>query len=194
MRHLSYIIALLIVSVLTTACINNLAVQKLNDNAKSYIEKGDTESAICRLKSSLELDNQMYETHYNLGIAYLTAKMYDKAQEEFKATIELNPGLDVAYYSYAIALEEEAIALEKPPVTDEDKAEGKAEQPQELSVEQKALIVQKLNEAIQMYDGFVQRTKSTKEQEEIKQRIESIQNKVQKLESGVADMPQQNVE
>ena len=53
MRKVFLILTLLMVSVLTTACINNFAVQELNNKAKIYLEKGDTEKAISRLSYKL---------------------------------------------------------------------------------------------------------------------------------------------
>ena len=70
MRRIFFIISILIVSVFTTACINNFAIKELNTNAQKYMNSGDVDSAICRMKSSLEQDNQVWETHYNLAIAY----------------------------------------------------------------------------------------------------------------------------
>ena len=81
MRRVFFIISVLVLCVFTTACINNFAIKELNTNAKKYMNNGDIDSAICRLKSSLELDNQVWETHYNLAIAYLTAEKYEEAQK-----------------------------------------------------------------------------------------------------------------
>ena len=63
MQKLLSILLLLFISVITTACINNFAVQELNNKAKEYLDKGDTQTAICRFKSSLDLDNTIYETY-----------------------------------------------------------------------------------------------------------------------------------
>ena len=61
MQKLLSILLLLFISVVTTACINNFAVQELNNKAKEYLDKGDTQTAICRLKSSLDLDNTVFQ-------------------------------------------------------------------------------------------------------------------------------------
>ena len=67
-----------------------MAVQELNNAAKTYMEKGDYDSAIERLESSLELDSSIYETHYNLGVAYISAKQYDKAIDSLNRALKLN--------------------------------------------------------------------------------------------------------
>ncbi len=181
MKHLSFILVLLLVSVITTACINNLAIQELNNNAKSYIDKGDTDSAICRLKSSLELDSQVFETHYNLGIAYLTAKLYDDAAKEFRAAIDINPDYVDAYYSLAIALEESAFDIEnKYFEVDEDDLDEKtdAKEQKVLDENTKKKIIERLNEAVEAYENYVSIAKDAKETAKIKEKIENIQQTV----------------
>ena len=108
MKKLVLLITILFVSVLTTACINNFAVQELNNKAKESLQNGDSETAICRLKSSLDLDSNMYETHYNLAVAYISAKKYDEAIESLSTVLKLKPDFSDAYYSLGVANEEKA--------------------------------------------------------------------------------------
>jgi hypothetical protein len=58
MKKVFLIASVLFVAVASTACINNLAVQDLNNKAKVYADKGDYTQAIERLKSSLDLERQ----------------------------------------------------------------------------------------------------------------------------------------
>ena len=81
MKKVISIASILFVAVISTACINNLAVQDLNNKAKAYAEKGDYTQAIERLKSGIDLDPSIFETHYNLGVAYIKNKQYKKAIE-----------------------------------------------------------------------------------------------------------------
>ena len=90
MKKAIFIVTILFVAVISTACINNIAVQELNNAAKSYMDKGDYNAAIERLESSLELDGTVYETYYNLGVAYVEAKKYNKAVETLSKAINLN--------------------------------------------------------------------------------------------------------
>ena len=96
---------------MTTACINNLAIQELNNKAAAYMDKGDTETAICRLKSSLDLDAEIYQTHYNLAVAYNTIGNYHDSVEESKKVLELKPDFAEAHYTLAIAKEELAYQI-----------------------------------------------------------------------------------
>ena len=79
MKKALLIASVLLIAVISTACINNIAVQELNNKAAEYMEKGDYEAAVNRLQASIDLDSSMYETYYNLGIAATNAKKYDVA-------------------------------------------------------------------------------------------------------------------
>ena len=111
MKKAIFIVTILFVAVISTACINNMAVQELNNAAKSYMEKGDYNSAIDRLEASLDLDSNIYETHYNLGVAYINAKQYSKAIDELNRALKLNTKYANTYYTLAVAQENNADAL-----------------------------------------------------------------------------------
>ena len=134
MRKALLIASVLFIAVITTACINNIAVQELNNKAAEYMQKGDYESAMNRLQASLDLDATMYETYYNLGIAATNAKKYEKAIEAFVNGIKIKEDYPNFYYSLAVAqssfadelveenvYNEEKQETEKRTVTDEDK-------------------------------------------------------------------------
>ena len=79
MKKVVLIASILFVAVASTACINNLAVQDLNNKAKVYADKGDYTQAIERLKSSIDLEPSIFETHYNLAVVYTQAEDYVNA-------------------------------------------------------------------------------------------------------------------
>ena len=91
------------IAVISTACINNIAVQELNNKAAEFMQKGDYESAMNRLEASIDLDSTMYETYYNLGIAATNAKRYETAIEAFENGIKIKPDYANFYYSLAVA-------------------------------------------------------------------------------------------
>ena len=88
MKKVLFIVSILFVAVVSTACINNFAVQDLNAKAKAYMEKGDYQQAIERLKSGIDLDPSVFETHYNLAVAYTMAEDYVNAVDEYKKEIQ----------------------------------------------------------------------------------------------------------
>ena len=105
MKKILFIVTILVLSVFTTACINNLAVQELNNKALEYMKKGDYENAISRLKSSADLDGTIFETQYNLALAYTENEDYPEAIETFEKAVKLRPDAPDAYYSMAVMYE-----------------------------------------------------------------------------------------
>ena len=105
MKKAFLLASILFISVISTACINNFAVQELNNKAKDFMDKGDYVSAIERLKSSVDLDGSVFENQYNLAVAYTKAEDYSNAIKTYAAAIKLNPDFADAYYSLAVCEE-----------------------------------------------------------------------------------------
>lgn len=105
MKKAFLLASILFISVISTACINNFAVQELNNKAKDFMDKGDYVSAIERLKSSVDLDGSVFETQYNLAVAYTKAEDYSNAIKTYAAAIKLNPDFADTYYSLAVCEE-----------------------------------------------------------------------------------------
>ena len=103
MKKALLIATILFMAVISTACINNIAVQELNNKAAEYMQKGDYESAMNRLQASLDLDNTMYQTYYNLGVAAIGANKYDVAIEALENGIKIKPDFYDFYYSLGVA-------------------------------------------------------------------------------------------
>ena len=103
MKKALLIASILCVAVISTACINNIAVQELNNKAAEYMQKGDYEAAMSRLQASLDLDSTMYQTYYNLGVAAINANKYDKAIEALENGTKINPDYADFYYSLGVA-------------------------------------------------------------------------------------------
>ena len=103
MKKALLIVSVLLVAVISTACINNIAVQELNNKATEYMQKGDYESAMNRLQASLDLDNTMYQTYYNLGVAAIGAEKYDTAINALEDGIKIKPDFYDFYYSLGVA-------------------------------------------------------------------------------------------
>lgn len=181
MKKAFLLILILMVSVISTACINNLAVQELNNKAQEYLNKGDYENAIGRLKSSIDLDDTMYETHYNLGIAYTQAEKYSDAVDEFEKVVKLNPDFDMAYYSLAVAYENEAKTIINPPAKedgDEDDIEYNEIGKKVLSAEDKGEIAENYKKAIDAYNTYLEKTTSTDKKSAVNSKIEYLQNEI----------------
>ena len=74
MQKTLLIIGILVVTLFSTACVNKFAVQELNNNAKAMMAEGRVDDAIARLESSIDLDERVFETHYNHAVVYIQAK------------------------------------------------------------------------------------------------------------------------
>lgn len=105
MKKTFLLASILFISVVSTACINNFAVQELNNKAKEFMDKGDYISAIERLKSSVDLDDTVFETQYNLAVAYTKAEDYVNAVKTYNTVIDINPDFADSYYSLAVCEE-----------------------------------------------------------------------------------------
>ena len=121
MKKALLIASVLFIAVISTACINNIAVQELNNKAAEFMQKGDYESAMNRLEASIDLDSTMYETYYNLGIAATNAKKYEEAIEALNNGIKIKPDYANFYYSLGVAQAEYAETLLEDEVYDKDK-------------------------------------------------------------------------
>lgn len=185
MKKAFLLVLILFVSVISTACINNLAVQELNNKAKDYLDKGDFENAISRLKSSIDLDSTIFETHYNLGIAYTQAEKYPEAVETFKNAIKLKPDFADTYYSLAVAQENYAKGIIDGSLNkkDEDKVQEKEktqeqDKQKELTKDEKAQIATLLNDSITSYNTYLEKGKEIQDKQEVEEKIEYLKTQL----------------
>lgn len=182
MKKAFLLILILMVSVISTACINNLAVQELNIKAKESMDKGDYETAIGRLKSSIDLDDTIFETHYNLGIAYTNADKYSEATEEFEKAAKINPNSDVVYYSLGVALENEAKDIINPPLKNDDISDNEIlsepDKKPSLSSEDKQKIVELFEKSVSAYNKYIEKT--SQNTDEVTSKIQYLQEEIKK--------------
>ena len=160
------IASVLFIAVISTACINNIAVQELNNKAAEYMEKGDYESAMDRLQASLDLDATMYETYYNLGIASINAKKYEKAIEAFEGGIKIKPDYSDFYYSLGLAQNDLAEEILESSVSDQE---------EDIDQEPKKEDISSDNESESMDEGKILKLKKSS-LENLKKYIEMSPN------------------
>ncbi len=161
MKKALMIASVLLVAVISTACINNIAVQELNNKAAEYMQKGDYESAMNRLQASLDLDSTMYETYYNLGIASINAKKYEKAIEAFEGGIKIKPDFADFYYSLGVAQTDFADELVE--VTEDKK---------EISEEDKLKAIELKKSAVENLTKYLELQPTTEDKKTIEELIE----------------------
>ncbi len=170
MKKILLLCTVLMISVITTACINNLAIKELNNKAELYLNNGDTQTAICRLKSSLDLDNEIYQTHYNLAVAYNATGNYEGAIEEANKVLELKPEMSDAYYIIAIA--KEALAYKLLDNTDSNT---------EPSVDAISEFNSKAQESIDIYNKYLVKVPNAADSDKINEKITELNRKIKEL-------------
>lgn len=187
MRKLTLFLAILFVSVLCSACINNVAVQELNNKAQEYMQKGDFQGAISRLESSVDLDGTIFETRYNLGVAYISAEEYKKAQEQLKEAIKIKPDFADSYYSLAVAQESDALSVLEDDNDDEDSnVEVPVVSDDELSdlkniTKQDAIhLINLTNEAVNSYEKYLQLKPDTQDRADVEAQINYLKETASK--------------
>lgn len=160
MKKALMIVSVLLVAVISTACINNMAVQELNNKAAEYMQKGDYESAMNRLQASLDLDATMYETYYNLGVAAINAQKYDKAIEALEGGIKIKPDFADFYYSLGIAQSEKANQIVDSAAQkleeDSDKSENVNEKNAVMEAGKRTEAVEEKNKAIELKKSAIE--------------------------------------
>jgi len=177
---------------LCTACINNLAIQELNQNGKQYLEKGDYDAAIARFQSSVDLDENLFESRYNLGVAYINKKDYEKAIQELKIANTLNPNSADCVYSYAVALESEGLKIEETeePAENTGEAFNAAEDAEEQTADPADIIksVNLIKSAIELYEKYITMIDSTEEKGNVKAHIAELNEAIIRIKGETPDV------
>ncbi|MBO6086917.1 tetratricopeptide repeat protein [bacterium] len=185
MKKAFLLLTVLLISVLSTACINNFAVQELNNKAKEFMDKGDYSSAIERLKSSVDLDGNVFETRYNLAVAYTNAEDYPNAIKAYNEAVKLNPDFADLYYSLAVC--EENLAkdiISKAVIVNDDETIEKAKdnddetekeaEDEDMSEVTKKVLISAINNSISDYQLYSDKSQNNDE-EEVDNKIKELQ-------------------
>ncbi len=186
MKRILLLMTILSVSVVSTACISNFAIKELNNKAQDYLNNGDVDSAICRLKSSLDLDSELYETHYNLAVAYLAADNQEDAITALKRVIQLKPNYNDAYYSLGIANATLAYKL-----IDLENSENEDGSRHQLSEDEKQALNLYLNEAIDNYNRYISNVPNAENADEIKAQIDQLNQELKTRADRQIEQPQE---
>lgn len=171
MKKALLIASVLFIAVISTACINNIAVQELNNKAAEYMQKGDYDAAVNRLQASIDLDSTVYETYYNLGIAATNAKKYDIAIEAFENGLKLNPDYTDFYYSLGAVQYEYANDLTEDKTDEEDKVKTPTKEDKQKSEELKKYALENLQKYLEL-----------KPQAEDKETVQTLIDDINKVE------------
>lgn len=196
MKKLLFLITILSIAVFSTACINNYAVQQLNNKAMEYMKQGDYKNAISRFKASLDLDSSFYETHYNLAVAYTEDEDYEEAVKSFDEALKIKSDVPDFYYSRAVMYENYAKDIyngetkeqkEKTENLDEDsnlKNSNTDKDEFKPSEEEITKTKEYYNNAIADYEKYLEISGSSSDSKEVQSKIEEIQTRIKQIEEG----------
>ena len=149
--------------------LSNLDVQKLNTKASEYMQAGEYDKAAGRLEAIIELNPDLPETYYNLGIAYYKMEEYEKAVTAYSNALIRNPGIADAYYSRGIANEDLAYAILK------RKEKGEDYTPTE---EDSYMAMDYLENAKADFESYLKLKKDADDAKEVQEKIEQIKKKM----------------
>lgn len=187
MRKALLLVSILAISVVTTACINSFAVQELNNKAMTFMEQGNYPEAIERLKSSIDLDDSIFESHYNLAVAYTKSEDYVNALNAYKKAIALKPDFADSYYSLAVAEENIASDLNAGAIkldengnlqkvkSDSDNEEVKAPK---LTEAETAYVDELLKDSIANYNEYLEKSPQAKDSEDVQNHVKELELKL----------------
>ena len=197
MKKAFLLICILTISVVTTACINNFAVQELNNKAMSFMEQGNYQEAIERLRSSIDLDDSVFESHYNLAVAYTKSEDYANAMKSYQKAISLKPEFADSYYSLAVTEENLATDLKsglltldddgniikkEEPKTEEENDEADFLTPVKLTKAEEIYYKDLLTDAVKNYNLYLTKGEKIDDIEEVKKHISELEAKINPVE------------
>lgn len=149
--------------------LSNFDVQKLNNAASAYMDAGEYDKAVGRLEAITELNPNLPETYYNLGIAYYRLEDYDKAVKAFSEAIIRKPIMAEAYYSRAIAHEDLAYTI----LDGKDKDEN-----YKPTEEDSNLATEYLQNAKADFESYLKNKKDADDIKEVMEKISQIEKKL----------------
>ncbi len=178
MQKTLLIMGILVVTLFSTACVNKFAVQELNNNAKNLAAQGRLDDAIARLESSIDLDENVYETHYNLAVVYIQSKKYDEAIKSLEKAIGLNPDFADAYYSMAVAYEDKAIDIIDGNNESDKEAENQdssqTDAKKVLTDAEKTQICNYITTSIDNYNKYLSKNPKATDKDKVNEKIEFL--------------------
>ena len=180
MKKALLIVSILCVAVISTACINNIAVQELNNKAAEYMQKGDYESAMNRLQASIDLDNTMYETYYNLGVAAIGANKYEIAIGALEDGIKIKPDFYDFYYSLGVAQIGLADDVYEKSETEEaataDSEKGEVDIQRNIAKMDKESIIELKKSAVENLKKYLENVPDAQERESVEEMIKQSED------------------
>lgn len=177
MRKLILFCLLLFIGVFCSACVNSFAVYELNEKAMELMDAGDSEGAIARWESIIDLDPNVYEARYNLANAYIGANKCETALEHALVAEKVSKKEPLANYILAVAYDCAANQLLE--TKDEEGQIIKKEfSTKENEINAVKKYIDYLENAEKNYDIYVTEIKNTEDSDDIVKKISEIKQTI----------------
>lgn len=143
-----------------------------------YLQKGDIDNAIARFKSSVDLDENIFESRYNLGVAYIQKENFEDAIAELEAAVKLKPNSKDALYSLGVAFESEGLKFEINPADENQGEENLTDAKIARDDVIEGLVLVK--KGIASYKNYLSLTENTEEKAKIEAHITELNETISK--------------
>lgn len=171
MKKLTSFLILLFLGVITSACVNTFAVHELNERAVKFTQEGDYQKAIARLESAIDLDESVYETRYNLAVAYIGNNDCEKALESIEKAQSLLKDEDSSLlYSKGVAYDCLADKLINKKDDDGEEIKIIYKNPQE-KFEAENKYIDYLTKANENYERYIELDPEAKDKDAVEQTV-----------------------
>jgi len=169
-QKIKLLLSIFLLVFVTTSCASNLDIQTLNKKANTLMNAGDVDGAIAKLEAIKDLNPNVPQTNYNLGIAYYKKGNLGKALTALNKAILLNKNFADAYYSRAVIYED----LESQGTIDAGKKFDKA------NPENTDKKLEYLYKAREDYTKYVNIAKDASDAQGAKSKIEELNSEISK--------------
>lgn len=185
MRNILKFLSILFLGVISCACMNTVAVHELNQKAAEYLEAGDVNSAISRLEASIDLDGNVYESRYNLAVAYMQKNECQKALDNILVASKLVKDDPAVYYTLgvsSICVADKIFTIKKEDGTIED-VKFDTSLKYENAVNEYVNILKQANESFKIYTQLAPTAEDSQEIISlIRENEAKIENRLKSLE------------
>jgi len=189
------ILLILLVLPLITSCgkiISNPDIRTLSQKASELMDAGDYKGAISRLESINDLNSNLPEIHYNLGIAYYNDEDYEKSIQHLKDALKINPKLTDSNYTIALAYqglyEKQINEIDNPKKEDENNISYENDTMPLTKKEKMGKAIENLQNAKLFFQNYIDSLNNQDEKDKISVEVLNIDKDIEDVQSRLDKM------
>ncbi len=174
--YLNIVVGIILSSFMLVSC-TNIDVQTLNTKATFLMQQGDVDGAIARLESINDLNPNLPQNHYNLGVAYYKKQNYEKALNSLQNATKLDHKYTQAYNTIAI-IHENIVTDAEDEFEQLKKTKSRTKKIKEQELELIIKITNNLQKAIFAYTSYAEYTDDKEKKKSTKNLIEELKQDI----------------